>query len=57
MKEPDLKDVFAALAMHAIMRDRPIRILDFREVSEVAYDMAEEMIRESLLRSQDGKPD
>lgn len=57
MKEPTLMDIFAALAMHAIMRDRPVRILDFREVSETAYDMAEEMIRAAKLREADGQPD
>lgn len=51
MNEPSMLDLFAALAMQAILRERPM--LDPIRIAEDAYDVAEAMVRESILRSQD----
>lgn len=52
MNEPKLIDIIAMLAMHALLRE--VEILDHRNIAEEAYDIAEEMVKESNRRAKNG---
>lgn len=53
MKEPNLLDVFAALAMHALLHRVPDA--EPQEISEVAFEIARAMLKESI-EAEHGKP-
>lgn len=50
MSEPTLLDVFAAIAMHALLREEPSA--DPKELAEVSFEIARAMLRESIEHGQ-----
>lgn len=53
MKEPTLLDVFAALAMHALLRQLPNA--DPQALAERSFEVAKAMLMESI-EAEHGKP-
>lgn len=50
MKEPNLLDVFAVFAMHAMLQRG--HQIDTRDVAEMAYEMAQAMMKEAIKHGQ-----